>query len=135
MWLVGRPRILQRETVGGIFGCNQPYDGVLFCQAQAKTAGIKAKTDSEFCRPQPHGPTSIGPFTITHDADSNQITTLATGTNSESQYLYDEEDRLACANKGPQTPTPSCNSQGPAAIPAAKSADSGAIASGTARAS
>ena len=58
---------------------------------------------------QPHGPTVIGPFTISHDANGNQITTLTTGTNSESQYLYDEENRLACANSGKQTPTPSCS--------------------------
>jgi hypothetical protein len=37
----------------------------------------------------------IGPFTITHDANGNQITTLTTGTNSESQYLYDEETQSA----------------------------------------
>ncbi len=54
----------------------------------------------------------IGPFTITHDANGNQITTLTTGTNSESQYLYDEETRLACANSGKQTPTPSCSGSG-----------------------
>ena len=54
----------------------------------------------------------IGPFTITHDANGNQITTLTTGTNSESQYLYDEENRLSCFNSGKQTPTPSCSSSG-----------------------
>jgi hypothetical protein len=58
---------------------------------------------------QPHAPTAIGPFTITHDANGNQIRTLTTGTNSVSQYLYDEENRLACANSGQQMPTPSCS--------------------------
>jgi RHS repeat-associated protein len=59
--------------------------------------------------PQPHGPTAIGAFTITNDADGNQINTLGTGTSDQSQYLYDEENRLSCANKGPQTPSPSCS--------------------------
>src|SRR5262249_9690527 len=52
---------------------------------------------------QPHGPTAIGPFTISHDADGNQTKTLTTGSNTQSQYLYDEENRLACANSGQQT--------------------------------
>ena len=60
---------------------------------------------------RPHAPTAIGPFTITNDADGNQIRTLGTGTSDQSQYLYDEENRLACANKGPQTPSPSCDAQ------------------------
>jgi RHS repeat-associated protein len=60
----------------------------------------------------PHGPTAIGPFTITNDADGNQINTLGTGTSDQSEYLYDEENRLSCANKGPQAPSPSCNAQG-----------------------
>src|SRR5258706_13786716 len=36
---------------------------------------------------QPHGPTAIGPFTISHDANANQITTLETATTTKSQYL------------------------------------------------
>ncbi|MBO0879585.1 MAG: hypothetical protein J2P17_04285, partial [Mycobacterium sp.] len=60
----------------------------------------------------PHSPTAIGPFTISNDADGNQINTLGTGTSDQSQYQYDEENRLSCANKGPQTPSPSCNAQG-----------------------
>ena len=55
---------------------------------------------------------AIGGFTITNDANDNQVRTLGTGTSDQSQYLYDEENRLSCANKGPQTPSPSCNAQG-----------------------
>jgi RHS repeat-associated protein len=62
--------------------------------------------------PHPHGPTAIGEFNITNDADGNQITTLDSGTNSVIQYLFDEENRLSCVNKGPQMPSPSCNAQG-----------------------
>jgi RHS repeat-associated protein len=58
----------------------------------------------------PHGPTAIGAFNITNDANGNQVTTKDTGTGDESQYLYDEENRLACANKGSQVPSPSCDS-------------------------
>jgi RHS repeat-associated protein len=61
---------------------------------------------------RPHAPTSIGPYTITSDADGNQVNTLGTGTSDQSEYLYDEENRLSCANKGPQVPSPSCNAQG-----------------------
>jgi YD repeat-containing protein len=60
----------------------------------------------------PHGPVTIGEFNITNDANGNQITTQDTGTNDVNPYLFDEENRLACANKGPQMPSPSCNSQG-----------------------
>ena len=60
----------------------------------------------------PHGPVAIGPFTITNDADGNQVNTLGTGTSDQSEYLYDEENRLSCANKGPQVLSPSCNAQG-----------------------
>jgi RHS repeat-associated protein len=60
----------------------------------------------------PHSPTAIGPFTITNDADGNQVNTLGTGTSDQSEYVYDEENRLSCANKGPQVPTPACNAQG-----------------------
>jgi RHS repeat-associated protein len=60
----------------------------------------------------PHGPPAIGPITITNDADGNQTNTLDTGTSDQSEYLYDEENRLSCANKGPQVPSPSCNAQG-----------------------
>jgi hypothetical protein len=62
--------------------------------------------------PHPHGPTAIGWFTITNDANGNQVRTLGTGTSAQSNYLYDEENRLSCANMGPQTPSPSCSSQG-----------------------
>ena len=61
---------------------------------------------------RPHAPTAIGPFTISNDANGNQTRTLATGTSDQSQYLFDEENRLACANEGPQTPSPSCDAQG-----------------------
>jgi RHS repeat-associated protein len=60
----------------------------------------------------PHGPVAIGGFTITNDADGNQVRTLGTGTSNVSQYLFDEENRLACANKGPQMPNPSCDAAG-----------------------
>jgi hypothetical protein len=60
----------------------------------------------------PHGPTSIGEFNLTNDADGNQTNTVDSGTNDQSEYLYDEENRLSCANKGPQVPTPACNVQG-----------------------
>ena len=60
---------------------------------------------------RPHAPTAIGPFTISNDANGNQTRTLATGTSDQSQYLFDEENRLACANEGPQAPSPSCDAQ------------------------
>ena len=56
---------------------------------------------------RPHAPTAIGAFTITNDADGNQVNTLGTGTSDQSEYLY--ENGLSCANKGPQAPSPSCN--------------------------
>jgi len=60
----------------------------------------------------PHSPTAIGEFNLTTDPNGNQITTQDTGTSSVSQYLFDEENRLACVNKGPQMPSPSCDSAG-----------------------
>jgi hypothetical protein len=54
----------------------------------------------------PHSPTAIGEFNLTTDADGNQITTQDTGTNNVNQYLFDEENRLSCTNKGPQMPSP-----------------------------
>jgi hypothetical protein len=60
----------------------------------------------------PHSPTAIGEFNLTMDADGNQTNTQDTGTGDQSQYLYDEENRLSCANMGNQTPSPSCNAQG-----------------------
>src|SRR5262249_40477191 len=62
---------------------------------------------------RPHAPTAIGPFTISNDANGNQTRTLGTGTSDQSQYLYDEDNRLASANKGPQTPSRSCDAHGP----------------------
>jgi RHS repeat-associated protein len=56
----------------------------------------------------PHSPTAIGEFNLTTDANGNQITTRDTGTGDVNQYLFDEENRLSCANKGPQMPSPSC---------------------------
>src|SRR5262249_53428852 len=61
---------------------------------------------------RPHGATAIGPFDITHDANGNHIRTLKRDTGDVLQYLFDEENRLACANKGPQAPSPSCDAQG-----------------------
>jgi RHS repeat-associated protein len=60
----------------------------------------------------PHAATAIGGFTITNDANGNQVNTLGTGTSDQSEYLYDEENRLSCANMGPQAPSPSCAAQG-----------------------
>jgi RHS repeat-associated protein len=51
---------------------------------------------------------AIGEFNLTTDPNGNQITTQDTGTNNVSQYLFDEENRLSCTNKGPQMPSPSC---------------------------
>ena len=61
---------------------------------------------------RPHGATAIGPFDTTHDANGNHIRTLKRDTGDVSQYLFDEENRLSCVNKGPQTPTPACDAQG-----------------------
>jgi hypothetical protein len=90
--------------------------------AQAQTAmqngAVNPQTSYDFAytypapgSAHPHGATAIGGSTVTNDANGNQINTL-TGTSDQSQYLYDEENRLSCANKGPQTPSPSCNAQG-----------------------
>jgi len=67
----------------------------------------------------PHGPLAIGEFNITNDFDGNQTNTLDSGTNDQSEYLYDEENRLSCANKGPQVPSPSCSGKLAAAPPSA----------------
>jgi len=56
----------------------------------------------------PHSPAAIGEFNLTTDPNGNQITTRDTGTGDVNQYLFDEENRLSCANKGPQMPSPSC---------------------------
>jgi RHS repeat-associated protein len=61
---------------------------------------------------RPHGATAIGSFDITHDANGNHIRTQEQGTSNISQYLFDEENRLACFNKGQQAPSPSCDAQG-----------------------
>jgi RHS repeat-associated protein len=55
---------------------------------------------------------AIGEFNITNDADGNQVRTRDTDSGNVSQYLFDEENRLSCANKGPQMPSPSCNDGG-----------------------
>jgi hypothetical protein len=55
---------------------------------------------------------AIGEFNLTTDPNGNQITTQDTKTSDVSQYLFDEENRLACANKGPQMPSPSCDAAG-----------------------
>jgi hypothetical protein len=60
----------------------------------------------------PHSPTAIGEFNLTTDANGNQITTQDTKTSDVNQYLFDEENRLSCANKGPQMPSPSCDAGG-----------------------
>jgi RHS repeat-associated protein len=56
----------------------------------------------------PHSPTAIGEFNLTTDANGNEITTQDTKTSDVNQYLFDEENRLSCTNKGPQMPSPSC---------------------------
>src|SRR5215831_7916298 len=56
----------------------------------------------------PHSPTAIGEFNLTTDPNGNQITTQDTKTSDVNQYLFDEENRLSCTNKGPQMPSPSC---------------------------
>ena len=62
--------------------------------------------------PRPHGATAIGTFDITHDANGNHIRTQEQGTSNTEHYTFDEENRLACANKGQQAPSPSCDAQG-----------------------
>jgi hypothetical protein len=42
-------------------------------------------------------PTAIGEFNITNDADGYQTNTQDTGTSDQSEYVYDEENRLSCA--------------------------------------
>jgi len=62
--------------------------------------------------PRPHGATAIGTFDITHDANGNHIRTQEQGTSNTEHYTYDEKNRLACANKGQQAPSPSCDAPG-----------------------
>jgi RHS repeat-associated protein len=61
---------------------------------------------------RPHDATAIGPFDVTHDANGNHIRTVKRDTGDASQYLFDEENRLSCFNKGPQAPSPACDTQG-----------------------
>ena len=61
---------------------------------------------------RPHGATAIGSFDVTHDTNGNHIRTQERGTSNTWQYLFDEENRLACFNKGQQAPSPSCDAQG-----------------------
>ncbi len=61
---------------------------------------------------RPHGATAIGPFDVTHDANGNHIRTQKRDTGNISQYLFDEENRLSCVNKGQQAPSPACDAQG-----------------------
>jgi RHS repeat-associated protein len=56
----------------------------------------------------PHSPTVIGEFNLTTDANGNEITKQDTKTSDVNQYLFDEENRLSCTNKGSQMPSPSC---------------------------
>ena len=110
-------------TAGSTYTFSQSYDSIHNITHKTQTAtqssAVNPQTTYDFAysypapqSPHPHGPTAIGTFTITNDADGNQINTQVIGTSDQSQYLYDEENRLSCANKGPQTPTPSCNAQG-----------------------
>src|SRR5262249_4193895 len=105
------------------YNFSQTYDSIHNITHKTQTAmqgpAVNPQTTYDFAysypapgSARPHAPTAIGPFTITSDADGNHIQTLGTGTSDQSQYLYDEENRLSCANKGPQTPSPSCNAQG-----------------------
>jgi hypothetical protein len=47
----------------------------------------------------PHSPAAIGGFNLTTDANGNQIATQDTGTGDVNQYLFDEENRLSCADE------------------------------------
>src|SRR5262249_26414202 len=110
-------------TAGSTYTFSQSYDSIHNITHKTQTAtqssAVNPQTTYDFAysypapqSPHPHGPTAIGTFTITNDADGNQINTQVIGTSDQSQYLYDEENRLSCANKGPQAPSPSCNAQG-----------------------
>jgi RHS repeat-associated protein len=105
------------------YSFSQAYDSIHNITHKTQTAmqgtAVNPQTTYDFAysypapgSARPHAPTAIGPFTISNDADGNQVNTLGTGTSDQSEYLYDEENRLSCANKGPQAPSPSCNAQG-----------------------
>jgi RHS repeat-associated protein len=65
---------------------------------------------------QPHAPTSLGIYTISYDADGNQIS-RDQQPQPRRQLIWDEEDRLACSHENvqslslPQTPA-SCDNAG-----------------------
>jgi len=105
------------------YSFSQSYDSIHNITHKTQTAmqgpAVNPQTTYDFAysypapgSAHPHGPTAIGSFAISNDADGNQTRTLGTGTSDQSQYLYDEENRMSCANKGAQAPSPSCNAQG-----------------------
>ncbi len=60
---------------------------------------------------KPHAPSQVGPITQAHDADGNLTATVNTAAaDKRRQYVWDEENRLACN----QDTTASTVEQGPA---------------------
>jgi RHS repeat-associated protein len=106
-------------TAGSSYTFSQSYDSIHNITHKTQTAMQNTAVNPQITynnaytypapgSAHPHSPTAIGEFNLTTDADGNQITTQDTGTGSVSQYLFDEENRLSCTNKGPQMPSPSC---------------------------
>src|SRR5262249_18752056 len=106
-------------TAGSSYSFSQSYDSIHNIRNKTQTAMQNSAVNPQTTynntytypapgSPHPHSPTAIGEFNLTTDANGNQITTQDTGTKSVNQYLFDEENRLSCTNKGPQMPSPSC---------------------------
>ena len=50
--------------------------------------------------PDPRGPTAIGPYTATNEANGNQANTVSTDTSDQNAYVSDDENRVVCSNRG-----------------------------------
>src|SRR5262249_27375826 len=83
---------------------SQSYDSIHNITHKTQTAmqngAVNPQTTYDFAytypaprSAHPHGPTAIGPYTISNDSDGNQTNTLGTGTSDQSEYVYDEENR------------------------------------------
>ncbi|MFJ7958180.1 SpvB/TcaC N-terminal domain-containing protein [Streptomyces sp. NPDC096319] len=54
----------------------------------------------EYGNGKPHAPNKVGPITQTYDANGNLTDTVNTATGARRQYVWDEENRLACNADG-----------------------------------
>ncbi|MFF0206179.1 SpvB/TcaC N-terminal domain-containing protein [Streptomyces sp. NPDC005017] len=54
----------------------------------------------EYGNGKPHAPNEVGPITQTYDANGNLTDTVNTATGARRQYVWDEENRLACNADG-----------------------------------